>query len=111
MKNIEAQAELGVVKAMLREERRMKHWTSEQYPLETLDKIPMEDKLIISHEDSLWYDIDGDPIEWRELTSEERLFLYLDILVMIPEKQLTNEIRDAIREAIAETERTICEPR
>ena len=121
MKDIEAQAELAVARAMLREERRMKHWTSEQYPLETLDKIPMEDKIIISHEEGLWVDgkqitrDDDEPIHpielWRELAPEERLLLYIDILDMVPEEQRTDEIRDAISEAIAETERKLCEPR
>ncbi len=114
MKDIEAQAELAVAQAMLRDmrkEQRMKHWTSEQYSLETLDKVPMEDKLIISHEEALWYDIDGDPIEWRELATEERLLLYIDIIDMVPEEQLTDEVRDAISEAIDATERRLCEPR
>jgi len=111
MTDLEAQAEAGVYKAWLREERRMKHWTSEQYPLETLDKMPTEDKLTISHEDSLWYDIDGDPIEWRELAPEERLLLKVDILNMIPEEQRTDEVMEAVSEAISETERRLCEPR
>ncbi len=114
MTDIEAQAELAVAQAMLRDarkEQRMKHWTSEQYPLETLDKIPMEDKSTISHEEALWYDIDGDPIEWRELAPEERLLLCIDILDSIPEEQRTEEVMEAIGEAISETERRLCEPR
>ena len=121
MTDLEAQAEAGVYKAWLREERRMKHWTSEQYPLETLDKMPTEDKLTISDDEGLWVDgelitwDDNEPIRpiepWRELAPEERLLLYIQILDMVPEEQLTDEIRDAISEAIFETERRLCEPR
>ncbi|KKM96591.1 hypothetical protein LCGC14_1176440 [marine sediment metagenome] len=111
----------AMLRAMLREERRMKSWTSEQYPLETLDKAPTEDKIDISNEYGLWVGgeeiiWDGDepirPIEsWRELAPEERLLLYIEILDMIPEEQLTEEVREAISEAITETERKLCEPR
>jgi len=91
----------------------MKDWTIEQYPLETLEKIPTEDKIDISYEYGLWDD--GEPIHpienWRELAPEERLLLNVEILDMVPEEQLTDEIRDAISEAIAETERRLCEPR
>ncbi len=99
----------------------MKHWTAEQHPLETLDKISTEDKIEISYEQGLWIDgslISWDedepirPIEpWRELAPEERLLLNIEILDTIPEEQLTEEVRDAISEAIAETERMLCEPR
>lgn len=110
---LEAQAELAVARAMLREarrEQRMKHWTSEQYPLETLDKIPTEDKLLLSYEEELWEEVP--PVEnWRELAPEERLLLNVEILDMIPEEQRTDEVIEAISEAIAETERRLCEPR
>ena len=107
----ESTIDAAVLRAMLREERRMNDWTLPD-PQETLvDKIPTEDKLIISHEDSLWYDIDGDPIEWREMAPEERLLLYIQIIDMVPEEQRTEEVRDAISEAIFETERRLCEPR
>ncbi len=113
MRDIEAQAELAVARAILREERRMKSWTSEQYPQETLDKVPTEDKIDISDEYNLWED--GEvlyPVEpWRELASEERLLLYIEIIDMVPEEQLTDEVREAISEAIFETERRLCEPR
>ena len=107
----ESTIDAAVLRAMLREERRMNDWTLPD-PQETLvDKIPTEDKLLISHEDSLWYDIDGDPIEWREMAPEERLLLYIQIIDMVPEEQRTEEVRDAISEAIFETERILCEPR
>ena len=118
---LEAQAEAAVLRAMLQEERKMNDWTLPD-PQETLvDKIPLEDKIEISNEYGLW--VDGEeiiwdenepirPIEpWRELAPEERLLLYINILDMVPEEQLTNEIREAISEAIAETERMLCEPR
>ena len=113
MKDREAQAEAVVLRAWLREERRMKHWTSDQYPLETLDKIPTEDKIDISYEYNLWKEgEDLGPIEpWRELAPEERLLLYMEILSMVPDEQLTDEVREAISEAITETERSLCEPR
>ena len=110
MKDLEAQAEAAVLKAWLREERRMKSWTHKQYPLESLDKIPMEDKIIISYEDELWDEVI--PLEpWRELAPEERLLLNIDILNMVPEEQQSEEVREAISEAIAETERRLCDPR
>jgi len=108
MKDLEALAEAGVYRAWLREERRMKHWTSEQYPLETLDKMSTEDKIEISDEYDLW----SPPAEnWRELAPEERLLLTMDILDLIPEEQCTPEVQEAINEAIAETERRLCEAR
>ena len=121
MRDLEALAEAGVYRAWLREERRMKHWTSEQYPLETLDKMPTEDKIEISYEEGLW--VDGEliswdekepirPIEpWRELAPEERLLIAIFAVDMVPEEQQTEEVREAISEAIAETERRLCEPR
>ena len=117
----ESTIDAAVLRAMLREERRMNDWTLPD-PQETLvDKIPIEDKIEISNEYGLW--VDGEeiiwdedepirPIEpWRELAPEERLLLYINILDMIPEEQMTDEIREAISESIAETERSLCERR
>jgi len=91
----------------------MTDWTLPDPEEVLVDKIPTEDKIEISYEYGLWDD--GEPIRpienWRELAPEERLLLNIDILDMIPEEQLTDEIRDAISEAIAETERMLCEPR
>ena len=91
----------------------MTDWTLPDPEEVLVDKIPTEDKIEISYEYSLLDD--GEPIRpienWRELAPEERLLLNIDILDMIPEEQLTDEIRDAISEAIAETERMLCEPR
>ncbi len=91
----------------------MRTWTAEQYPLQTLDKIPTEDKIDISYEYDLWEEGDSLlPIEpWRELAAEEKLLLNMEIIDMVPEEQITEEIRDAISEAITETERRLCEPR
>lgn len=88
----------------------MKHWTPEQYSLETLDKMPTEDKIILSEEEDLWY-FNSPREEWRELALEERLLLYMDIIAMVPEEQITQEVREAITEAIAETERILLQPR
>jgi hypothetical protein len=108
MRGIDAQAEAAVVKALLREERRMKHWTSNPEPQETLEQMSTEDKITSSYEDDLW---EPPPQDWRELASEERLLLKLDILNMLPKEQQTDEVLDAIGEAIVETERRLCEPR
>jgi len=108
MKDLEALAEAGVYKAWLREERRMKHWTSEQYPLETLDKMSTEDKIDISNEYDLW---DPPAENWRELAPEERLLIAIFVVDLIPEEQRTPEVHEAINEAIAETERRLCEAR
>ena len=117
----ESTIDAAVLSAMLREERKMNDWTLPD-PRETLiDKIPTEDKIEISNEYGLWvggeeiiWDEDEPirPIEnWREMAPEERLLLYMHILDMVPEAQLTDEVREAISEAIAETERLLCEPR
>jgi hypothetical protein len=108
--------------AMLREERKMNQDWILPDPQEVLvDKIPTEDKIEISNKYGLW--VDGEqiiwddeepvrPIEpWREMAPEERLLLYMQILDMVPEEQLSEEVREAIGEAIAETERLLCEPR
>jgi hypothetical protein len=99
----------------------MNDWTLPDPQEVLVDKIPTEDKIEISYEQGLW--VDGEriiwdedepirPIElWRELAPEERLLLNIEILDMVPEEQLTEEVREAISEAIAETERMLCEPR
>jgi hypothetical protein len=86
----------------------MNDWTLPDPQEVLIDKIPMEDKLIISYEDDLW---DIEPQVWRELAPEERLLLNVDILEMVPEDQRSEEVIEAISEAIVETERRLCEPR
>jgi hypothetical protein len=91
----------------------MDDWTLPDPEEVLVDKIPTEDKIEISYDYDLWDE--GEPIRpienWRELAPEERLLLNIDILNMVPEEQLTDEVREAIGEAIAETERMLCEPR
>jgi hypothetical protein len=70
----------------------------------------MEDKLILSDEEDLWY-FDSPCEDWRELTPEERLLLLAQVVDSVPDVQRTDEVMDAISEAIWETERTLLQPR
>ena len=83
---------------------------SEDWVLEGtgVDKIPTEDKLILSYEEDLW---EVPPIEYRDLSITDKTLLALDIYDMIPPEQLSEEVQEAILEAIDETERRLYGPR
>jgi len=70
----------------------MRNETSKQYPCETLDKIPMEDKIIASREEDI-----------SMPSAEELVDMADDILTTLPEAHQVAAVHDALLDAIAGT--------
>jgi len=76
----------------------------------TLDQMSTEEKIILAGEEGLG-SLYLPELEWRELDHVERLSLVIDVLELIPEEQRTEEVQEAISEAVSETERALNQPR
>ncbi len=70
----------------------MQNETSKQYPCETLDKIPMEDKIIALREE-----------DFTLPSAEELLDMADDILNGLPDAHQVTEVHDALLDAIVGT--------
>ncbi len=70
----------------------MKNETSKQYPCETLDKIPMEDKVIATREEDISIP-----------SAEELVDMADDILNTLPEAYQVDAVHTALLDAIAGT--------
>ncbi len=70
----------------------MENETSKQYPCETLNKIPMEDKIIASREEDISIP-----------SAEELVDIADEILQALPAAHQVSEVHDALLDAIAGT--------
>jgi hypothetical protein len=69
----------------------IKHWAEDQYPLDNLDKIPTEDKIIMSREEQLF------------IPGEELIAIAEGLYEELPKEHQKKDIFDALLDAVIHT--------